>query len=46
MKTEQKQNVLKNKVINNVMQNSSIFDIDEVNKAIELTRFNVILNIF
>jgi hypothetical protein len=38
MRNEQKKNILKNKQLN---QNSSNIDIEEVNKAIELTRFNV-----
>ena len=32
---------LKNKSLNNSMQNPSLLNLDDINKAIELTRFNV-----
>ena len=34
-------NISKNKQLNNSLHNSSGLDLDDVNKAIELTRFNV-----
>ena len=46
MRTDQNKNNAKNKSYNNSIQNSSLINIDEVNKAIELTRFNASLNIF
>ena len=46
MRTEQIKNNPKNKTLNNSMQNSSIINLDDINKAIELTRFNVSENIF
>jgi hypothetical protein len=39
-------NIPKNKQLNNSVENSLGIDIDEVNKAIELTRFNVSHNFF
>ncbi len=41
MKKEQNKNIQKNKLLNNSIQNSSNFNLEEVNKAIELTKFNV-----
>ena len=41
MRTDQNKNILKNKQMNNSMQNSSFLNLDDINKAIELTRFNV-----
>ena len=47
MKKEQDKNLQKNKLLNNSIQNSPNFNLDEVNKAIELTKFNVcIINIY
>ena len=43
MRTDQNKNIPKNKALNNSMSTSSIINLDEVNKAIELTRFNVSL---
>lgn len=41
MRSEQNKNNLKNKQLNNSMQNSAFLNLDDINKAIELTRFNV-----
>ena len=38
MRNDQNKNIPKNKILN---QSASKIDIEEVNKAIELTRFNV-----
>ena len=41
MRKEQNKNIQKNKKLNNSIKDSSFINIEEVNKAIELTRFNV-----
>ena len=41
MRTDQNKNIKKNKSSNNPLQNSSFINLDDINKAIELTRFNV-----
>ena len=41
MRTDLNKNIQKNKSLNSSMQNPSILNIDDINKAIELTRFNV-----
>ena len=41
MRQEQNKNIPKNKFLNNSIKDSSNINIEEVNKAIELTRFNV-----
>ena len=38
---DKNENNPKNKLLNNSIQNSSIINLDDINKAIELTRFNV-----
>jgi hypothetical protein len=44
MRTDLNKNIQKNKSLNSSMQNPSILNIDDINKAIELTRFNVSKN--
>ena len=39
-------NISKNRQLNNTLQNPVFIDLDEVNKVIELTRFNVSYNFF
>ena len=46
MRDEQIKNNQRSMSLNNSMQNLSPIDIDQVNKAIELTRFNVSKNNF
>jgi hypothetical protein len=46
MRTDLNKNFQKNKSLNNSMKNPSLLNIDDINKAIELTRFNVSKNIF
>ena len=46
MRTDLNKNLQKNKSLNNSMQNASLFNIDDINKAIELTRFNASNNKF
>ena len=41
MRDEQNKNIQRNKSLNNSIKNLSPLDIEQVNKAIELTRFNV-----
>ena len=46
MRDEQIKNNQRSMSLNNSIQNLSSIDIDQVNKAIELTRFNVSKNNF
>jgi len=41
MRTEVNKNIQKNKSLINSTENLSLLNIDDINKAIELTRFNV-----
>ncbi len=41
MRADLNKNIQKNKSLNSSIQNPSLLNIDDINKAIELTRFNV-----